>query len=879
MTAEGIKSTDLAKELGVKSSEIVTAVGTLRGAEFKKGTTVVKLTQGEADRVRTLLKPAAPVREPQKPAQPPVPKVAAPAPVVEKMVDRPAQQPQKPEQRTEQRPPHRAADQQRPPYRSNDQRPAHRPDQQQGQRPPYQGQGQQRPAGQRPEYRKDDRRPYAKPQGQYQQRPPYQGQGQQRPAPVPSEPVKPYVPPPIVQKAFEQQAAKQEQPRTVIVADDVELIDRFKKEAEGDKVEKIKVKPQMQRAFQAIRKVEPKKWADAKGGGGQKKSFRPGDPRFRRQEQMQQQQQTTAPRKKSIKIEEGTSIKEFAELIGAKIPEVIKQFMGLGFMPNVNTPIDMDAAMLVAEHFGVKIESVTVEQLDVVEEVAEDESQLAHRPPVVTIMGHVDHGKTSLLDAIRSTKVTEGEAGGITQHIGAYKVSLQGKDITFLDTPGHEAFTSLRARGAKVTDIVVLVVAADDGVMPQTIEAIDHAKAAGVPIVVAVNKIDKENANPTKVKNELAEHGVVSEEWGGTNVFVEVSAKQRIGIEHLLEMILLQAEVMEIKANPNKPARGYIIEAKLDKGRGPVATVLIQSGTLRSADAFVAGTASGKVRALISDTGKKLHEAGPAVPVEVLGFAEVPTAGDVFTAVEDEKKARQVAMARLAKQRAAEIVRRHKLTLDELYAKIKEGEIRDLNIIIKGDVQGSIEAMKKSFEEVAHAEVKVRVIHAAVGGINESDVMLATASNAIIIGFNVRPESKAAHLAEKEGVDIRLYSIIYEAINDVKKALEGMLKPTLKEKILGRAEVRQTYAVSRIGTIAGCYVLDGLVSRNCEGIRIIRNNIVAYEGRLGSLKRFKDDVKEVQTGYECGITIENFNDLKVGDIIENFIIEKIATKL
>lgn len=842
MTAEGIKSTDLAKELGVKSSEIVTAVGTLRGAEFKKGTTVVKLTQDEADKVRSLLKPAAPVREPQKPAEPSVSKVAGTAPVVEKKVERPAQQPQKPEHRAEQRPPHRAADQQRPPYRSNDQRTAQRPDQQQGQRPPY------------------------------------QGQGQQRPAPVPSEPVKPYVPPPIVQKAFEQQAAKQEQPRTVIVADEVELIDRFKKEAEGDKVEKIKVKPQMQRAFQAIRKVEPKKWADAKGGG-QKKPFRPGDPRFRRQDQVQQQQQTTAPRKKSIKIEEGTSIKEFAELIGAKIPEVIKQFMGLGFMPNINTPVDMDAAMLVAEHFGVKIESVTAEQLDVVEEVAEDESQLVHRPPVVTIMGHVDHGKTSLLDAIRSTKVTEGEAGGITQHIGAYKVSLQGKDITFLDTPGHEAFTSLRARGAKVTDIVVLVVAADDGVMPQTIEAIDHAKAAGVPIVVAVNKIDKENANPAKVKNELAEHGVVSEEWGGTNVFVEVSAKQRIGIEHLLEMILLQAEVMEIKANPNKPARGYIIEAKLDKGRGPVATVLIQSGTLRSGDAFVAGTASGKVRALISDTGKKIQEAGPAVPVEVLGFAEVPTAGDVFTAVEDEKKARQVAMARLAKQRAAEIVRRHKLTLDELYAKIKEGEIRDLNIIIKGDVQGSIEAMKKSFEEVTHAEVKVRVIHAAVGGINESDVMLAAASNAIIIGFNVRPETKAAHLAEKEGVDIRLYSIIYEAINDVKKALEGMLKPTLKEKILGRAEVRQTYAVSRIGTIAGCYVLDGIVSRNCEGIRIIRNNIVAYEGRLGSLKRFKDDVKEVQTGYECGITIENFNDLKVGDIIENFIIEKIATKL
>lgn len=851
-TAEGIKSTDLAKELGVKSTEVVSAVGKLRGTEFKKGTTIVKLTEEEAVKVRSRFKPVEPAREKQAPtAQPPAPATPKAAPVEKKVEPKPAPAPQEqkkyPQQGQQQRPPHA---------------------------PARQGQHPQAP-------RKDDRRPS---QGQQQrqqqpqgQRPP-QHQPRTQTAPVtpktPTSAAKPFTPP-----AAPAAGTSPEEPRTVIVADDVELIDRFKKEAEGDKVEKIKVKPQMQRAFQAIRKIEPKKWADAKGGG-QKKPFRPGDPRFRRHEQMQPQQQlTTAPRRKSIKIEEGTSIKEFAELIGAKIPDVIKQFMGLGFMPTINTPVDMDAAMIVAEHFGVKIESVSAEHLDIVEEVAEDVSQLVHRPPVVTIMGHVDHGKTSLLDAIRSTKVTEGEAGGITQHIGAYKVSLQGKDITFLDTPGHEAFTSLRARGAKVTDIVVLVVAADDGVMPQTIEAIDHAKAAGVPIVVAVNKIDKENANPTKVKNELAEHGVVSEEWGGTNVFVEVSAKKRTGIEQLLEMILLQAEVMEIKANPNKPARGYIIEAKLDRGRGPVATVLIQSGTLKGTDAFVAGTASGKVRALISDTGKKLHEAGPAVPVEVLGFGEVPTAGDVFTVVEDEKKARQIAMARLAKQRAAEIVRRHKLTLDELYAKIKEGEIRDLNIIIKGDVQGSIEAMKKSFEEVTHAEVKVRVIHAAVGGINESDVMLATASNAIIIGFNVRPELKASQLAEKEGVDIRLYSIIYEAINDVKKALEGMLKPTLKEKVLGRAEVRQTYAVSRIGTIAGCYVLDGMISRNCDGIRIIRNNIVAYEGKIGSLKRFKDDVKEVQTGYECGITIENFNDLKVGDVIENFIIEKIATKL
>ena len=504
---------------------------------------------------------------------------------------------------------------------------------------------------------------------------------------------------------------------------------------------------------------------------------------------------------------------------------------------------------------------------------------LSSRPPVVAVLGHVDHGKTSLLDAIRQTKVTETEAGGITQHIGAYKVSLQGKDITFLDTPGHEAFTALRARGAKVTDIVVLVVAADDGVMPQTIEAIDHSKAANVPIIVAINKIDKPEANPARVRNELAERGIVSEEWGGQNIFVEVSAKKKIGIEHLLEMILLQAEVMELKANPNRPARGTIIEAKLDKGRGPVATVLIQSGTLRVGDAFVAGSASGKVRALIDDTGKKINEAGPSTPVEIIGFSEVPTAGDVFTCVEDEKKARQIALARLQKQRLAEAARHKKLTLDELYSKIKEGQIKELGIVIKGDVQGSVEAIRSALEGITHPEVKVRVIHAAVGGINESDVMLATASNAIIIGFNVRPELKASQLAEKEGVDIRLYNIIYDAIEDVKKALEGMLEPTLKEKVLGRAEVRQTFQVSRLGTIAGCYVIDGMISRASDGIRVIRDNIVVYEGKLASLKRFKEDVKEAQTGYECGIMIENFNDLKVGDILENYIIEKIAAKL
>jgi translation initiation factor IF-2 len=553
--------------------------------------------------------------------------------------------------------------------------------------------------------------------------------------------------------------------------------------------------------------------------------------------------------------------------------------MEMGYMPTVNQSVDMDAAILIAESYGIKVESVTVEQTDVVDEVIDDAGNLIPRPPVVTIMGHVDHGKTSLLDAIRETKVTETEAGGITQHIGAYKVSLQGRDIVFLDTPGHEAFTALRARGAKVTDIVVLVVAADDSVMPQTVEAINHAKAANVPIVVAINKIDKPEANPTRVRNELSEYGVISEDWGGQNIFVEVSAKQRIGIEHLLEMILLQADIMELKANPNKPARGTVIEAKLDRGRGPVATVLIQSGTLKGGDAFVAGTASGRVRALINDTGKKIHVAVPSTPVEVIGFSEVPAAGDVFTCVEDEKKARQVALARLHKQRLAAIARHHKLTLDELYSRIKEGQIKELNMIIKGDVQGSVEAIKQSLEGITHAEVKVRVIHASVGGIKESDVTLAAASNAIILGFNVRPEVKASQIAEKEGVDVRLYNIIYEAIDDVKKALAGLLAPTLKEKILGRAEVRQTFMVSRLGTIAGCYVVDGYMSRGCDGVRVIRDNIVVYEGKLETLKRFKEDVKEVQTGYECGIMIANFNDIKTGDFIENFIIEKIEGKL
>jgi translation initiation factor IF-2 len=701
-----------------------------------------------------------------------------------------------------------------------------------------------------------------------------------------AEPLREVLPPPLPPEKLKERLKEKPAPtiepepsikpqKTLAIPEEEELKvpERFKKEIETEKIEKFKVKPGMQRAFQTIRKIEPKRWHEAKPV----KRFEKARPIHK--EEKKPAIQLVIPRKKTLKLQEGTTVKEFAELISVKLSDVIKKFMELGYMPTINQPVDTDAALLVAENFGIRVELLSVEEDTVIAEVPEDLNKLISRPPVITIMGHVDHGKTSLLDAIRKTKVMETEAGGITQHIGAYRVNLKGRDIVFLDTPGHEAFTSMRARGAKVTDIVVLVVAADDGVMPQTIEAINHAKAANVPIVVAINKIDKPEANPQKVRNELAEHGIISEEWGGQNIFVEVSAKKGIGIENLLEMILLQAEIMEIKANPDKKAKGTIIEAKLDRGRGPIATVLVQSGTLKVSDTFLAGIQAGRVRALIDDTGKRLLEAGPSTPVEVIGFPEVPAAGDIFTVVEDEKRARQIALARQQKQRLADMAKARKLTLDELYAKIKEGEIKELNIIIKGDVQGSVEAIKEALEGIIHSLVKVRVIHSSAGGINESDVMLAAASNAIIIGFSVRPELKAYQSAEKEGVDIRLYNVIYDAIEDVKKALEGLLEPTLKEKTIGRAEVRQLFPISRIGTVAGCYVIDGLISRASEGIRVVRDNIVIYDGKIGSLKRFKEDVREVQTGYECGIMIENFNDVKVGDIFEDYVIEKIATKL
>lgn len=590
----------------------------------------------------------------------------------------------------------------------------------------------------------------------------------------------------------------------------------------------------------------------------------------------------TKPRKKSVKLTPGMTVKEFAELIGQRPADIVRKLMDMGQMLTFNQPMHVEAASMIAEEAGVKVE-VAIEKggEDLLEDITQvqGEVRLEPRPPVVTIMGHVDHGKTSLLDAIRETKVAEGEAGGITQHIGAYTVTVHGKQVTFLDTPGHEAFTAMRARGAKVTDIVILVVAADDGVMPQTVEAIHHAKAAGVPLIVAMNKIDKPAANPDRVRNSLSEHGLISEAWGGDTIMVEVSAKQKTGLDQLLEMILLQAEVLELKADPHQLAKGAVVEAKLERGRGPVATVLVQSGTLHVGDAFVVGSFSGKVRALIGYTGAKVQQAGPSVPVEVIGLPGVPSAGDVFQAVKDERIAREIAEDRARKQRAAELAGAGKVSLDDLFAKIQEGSVKELSLVIKADVQGSSEALATAVEKLPTDVVKLRVIHNGVGGITESDVLLAAASNAIIIGFNIRPEPKASDLAEKEHVDVRLYTIIYDALNDIKAAMEGLLEPTLKERVLGRAEVRQVFTVSKAGTIAGCYVIDGTITRASAGVRVIRDNVVVYQGKLGSLRRFKDDVREVQQGYECGIGVENFSDIKTGDVIEAYAIEKIATKL
>lgn len=573
------------------------------------------------------------------------------------------------------------------------------------------------------------------------------------------------------------------------------------------------------------------------------------------------------------------TVGETAKLLHKDASEVIKKLIQMGVMATINQELDIDTILLLAGEFGVEVEVKIVVEDDRFETVEEndDPADLKSRPPVVTIMGHVDHGKTTLLDAIRSTNVTGGEAGGITQHIGAYQVEINNKKITFLDTPGHEAFTAMRARGAQITDITIIVVAADDGVMPQTVEAINHAKAAELPIIVAVNKIDKPDANPDKVKQELTEYGLVPEEWGGDTIFVNVSAKQRMGLEDLLEMILLVAEVNEYKANPDKRARGAVIEAELDKGRGPVARVLVQHGTLKVGDAFVAGNCFGRVRAMVNDKGRRLKEAGPSTPVEITGLTEVPLAGDPFMVFEDERKARSIAEKRAITQRQSDLGSNVRVTLDDLFKHIKDGEIKDLNVIIKGDVQGSVEALKGSLSKIEVEGVRVKIIHSGAGAITESDIILAAASNAIVIGFNVRPDPQAGATAEQEKVDIRLHRVIYNVIEEIEQAMKGMLDPEYKEVVIGHAEVRNLFKISKVGTIAGCMVTSGKIARNAE-VRLIRDGIVIHEGKIDTLKRFKDDAKEVAQGYECGITLESYNDVKEGDVIEAFIMETVERK-
>ena len=594
-------------------------------------------------------------------------------------------------------------------------------------------------------------------------------------------------------------------------------------------------------------------------------------------------QQASAPRPEPVKIEkafmtaETITVRDLSERIGKPAGEIIKKLMMLGIIATINNELDFDTAQLVCSEFGVELEmklAETAEDALKNEDVEDSEEDLLPRPPVVTIMGHVDHGKTSLLDYIRKTRVTAGEAGGITQHIGAYTVEIRGQKITFLDTPGHEAFTAMRARGAQATDIAILVVAADDGVMPQTIEAINHAKAAGVQTIVAINKMDKVGANPERIKQQLTEYGLVAEEWGGDTIMVPVSAITGDGVDQLLEMILLVAEVQDYRANPNRKARGIIIEARLDKGRGPVATVLVKTGTLRVGDTIVAGTAYGRVRAMVNDRGERVKEALPSDPVEVIGFNDVPEAGDIITAVDDDSLSRRVAEERKDKLRAALIKNQQKASLDDLFSQISAGQVKDLNLIIKADVQGSVEAVKQSLEKLSNDEVRVRCIHGGVGAITETDIMLASASNAIIIGFNVRPDNNVRETAEREKIDIRLYRVIYNAIEDVEKAMKGMLAPKFREVVLGSAQVRQVFKVTGAGTVAGCYVTDGKVVRNAQA-RLLRDSVVIHEGKVDSLKRFKDDAKEVAAGYECGMGFESYNDIKEGDVIECFQMEEI----
>jgi translation initiation factor IF-2 len=677
------------------------------------------------------------------------------------------------------------------------------------------------------------------------------------PAKAPAKPGEMIVTPPpekIIKREFEKPKKKGKGPVEVFIGDEKEVPRR--------KILEKKIEKKLKRADDD-RDVVFSKWREEKKAA---------PVRMKKTE-------ITVPKaiKRRIRVGETITTGELAKRMGVKAGEVINKLMGMGVMATINQSIDFDIATLVASEFSFQVEKAEVEFEDTMLKPHASGENLQPRAPIVTIMGHVDHGKTSLLDAIRQTHVIDGEAGGITQAIGAYHVHINGRDIVFLDTPGHEAFTAMRARGAQVTDIVVLVVAAHAGVMDQTIEAINHSKVAGVPIIVAINKIDKPGADPEKIKQALTEHGLLSEQWGGDTIFSEVSAKKKTGIEELLEMILLQADVLELKADPDLSARGIIIEAKLDRGRGPVATVLIQQGTLREGDAFVSKTESGRVRAMINDQGRRVKEAGPAMPVEVIGFSSVPQTGAEFICVEDEKKARNIADYWIRKTREKELSASSKITLEQLYQKIKEG-VKDLNVIIKADVQGSIEAISDALHKLSTEDVQLKTIHSSTGAISETDVMLASASNAIIIGFNVRPDARVSELAAQEGVEIKLYDIIYNVIADVRAAMEGLLEPEYKEVVQGRAEVRELFKVPKVGIIAGCHVTDGKITRTA-GIKLVRDSVAVFDGKVLSLKRFKDDAREVLAGFDCGIGIEGYNDIHVGDVIESYIMETLERKL
>ncbi|NJD04623.1 MAG: translation initiation factor IF-2 [Ruminiclostridium sp.] len=782
----------------------------------------------------------------------------------------------------------------RPQYQQGERRPyqGDRPQYQQGERRPYQGDRPQYQQGDRPQY--GDRKPYQSDRPQYQRneaggsRPPSRPgdrrpqSGGFRPGQRPLDIPKPELS--LAQK--EEMTAQRSEVRREFVNKD---IDKDVKREQKRELPKSQAAAARNKRFKPQTVVLNEKkgvsevlsedfildefYSDEEAK--KKKSARP-----RKDKDGKLIQPKHIPARAvltSITIPDSITVKELSETLKKTSTEVIKKLMVYGMMATLNQEVDFDTATIVAEEFGVKTErAVVVNEEDILfDDEQVDESKLQPRPPVVVVMGHVDHGKTSLLDAIRSTNVIDTEAGGITQHIGAYTVKINDRNITFLDTPGHEAFTAMRARGAQVTDIAILVVAADDGVMPQTIEAINHAKAARVSIIVAINKIDKPGANPDRVKQELAQQGLVSEEWGGDVICVNVSAKKRENIDRLLEMVLLTADILELKADPDKQAKGTVIEAKLDKNRGPIATVLVQRGTLNIGDSIVTGTTVGRIRAMNDDKGVSVREAGPSTPVEILGMPDVPEAGELFYAITDEKVARQLAEKRKFKLREQTLKASAKVSLEDLYTQIKEGKVKDLNIIVKADVQGSVEAVKQSFEKLSNDEVRVNIIHGGVGAITESDVILASVSNAIIIGFNVRPGSNVTEAAENANVDLRLYSVIYNAIEDVQAAMKGMLEPTFKEVVLGHTEIRQIFKVSGVGTIAGCYVTDGKIIRNSD-IRVIREGIVVHEGKLASLKRFKDDAREVTQGFECGLSIEKFNDIKEGDIIETYAMEEVA---